>query len=224
MRVRSGQVAVGLAALLLGVMVVVQFRLQEVVPPPTQNSKLLGLLKQSDQKRATLTRQVAHLNMLLDHKLSQQASAKHLEKQLTQAEMMAGTIPVKGQGITVNWSNGHAPSAYQLTDINLLLLVNELRAAGAEAISINGQRITAESEIRDASNYILINDTQEAAPFTILAIGQPSTLSDALTLPGGLQQESQGEGLKMKIASSGILTIPAAPPALLSYISSAGKP
>ena len=67
-RLKSGRVAVGLAALLLGVMIALQFRLQRIVPPPTATDQLLSLLKSSDQKRAQLTAEVAHLNMLLDQK------------------------------------------------------------------------------------------------------------------------------------------------------------
>ncbi len=224
MRVQSGQIAVGLAALLLGLMVAVQFRLQKVVPPPTATNQLLSLLRQADQKRAQLSQQVAHLNMLLDKRLSQQASATRLEKQLTQEEILAGTVPVQGPGVVVKWANGSAPAAYQITDIDLLLLVNELRAAGAEAISINGQRITAQTEIRSAANYILINDTQSGAPFTIRAIGQPSQLAGALTLSGGLYDESQQEGLSMTIAKNHSVVIPAAPPAILSNIAQKSSP
>ncbi len=216
-QLRSGRVAVGFAALLLGVMIAMQFRLQRIVPPPTATDQLLALLKSSDQKRAQLTAEVAHLNALLNQKLTQAAAAQRLSQQLVQAEMLAGTIPVQGPGITVIWSNGQAPSAYQLTDIDLLLLVNELRAAGAQAIAINGQRITAQSEIRSAANYILINGSQEAAPFTVQAIGKPGTLRQALTLPGGLYDESQQEGRSMQIATRGHEIIPAAPPLLVNY-------
>lgn len=219
MRVQSGQIAVGLAALLLGLMVAVQFRLQEVVPPASQTNQLLALLRQADQKRQQLTQEVAHLNMLLDKRLSYQASAARLERQLTTDEILAGTIPVEGPGVTIQWANGNAPAAYQLTDIDLLLLVNELRAAGAEAIAINGQRITAQTEIRSAANYVLINETQSNAPFVIQVIGQPSTLANALTLSGGLYDESQQEGLSMTINKNNHIVIPAAPPALLSHIS-----
>ncbi|MDA8194100.1 MAG: DUF881 domain-containing protein [Thermaerobacter sp.] len=221
MRIESGRIAMGFAALLLGLMVAVQFRLQQVVPPPTDNAQLLALLKASDLKRQQLAQQVARLNLSLNKKLSQAAAAEKLSKQLTTAEMMAGTIPVKGPGVVVAWSNGSAPVAYQLTDINLLLMVNELRAAGAEAIAINGQRITAQTEIRSAANYILINDTQESAPFTISAIGQPSTLTDALMLPGGLYDESQQEGLSMTISRPSQVVIPAAPPPSLTYVTAA---
>lgn len=219
MRVQSGQIAVGLAALLLGLMVVVQMRLQKVVPPPTATNELLTLLKQADNKRSQLSQEVAHLNMQLDKRLSQQASAAKLKQLLTQDEILAGTVPVTGPGVVVKWSNGNAPAAYQLTDIDLLLLVNELRAAGAEAIAINGQRITAQTEIRSAAGYILINDSQSNAPFIIQAIGTPSTLAGALTLSGGLFDQSQQEGLSMTIKKTQSVNIPAAPPAVLTNIS-----
>lgn len=216
-RLESGRMAVGLAALLLGVMFAVQFRLQRIVPPPTDTSQLLALLKTSDQKRAQLTQQVNRLSTELNQKLSQQAAARALEAQLTQAEIMAGTIAVTGPGVSVYWANGSAPSSYQITDIDLLLLVNELRAAGAEAISINGQRITGQTEIRAAANYILINDSQQSAPFVINAIGPAATLSDALMLPGGLYDESQQEGRTMTITKERQLQIPPASPPPISY-------
>ncbi|PSR34813.1 MAG: DUF881 domain-containing protein [Sulfobacillus benefaciens] len=217
MRWQSGQVAVAFAALVLGVMIALQFRLQRIVPPPTATGQLLTLLKNSDQKKAQLVAEVAHLNMLLDQKLTQVAAARRLSAQLIQAEMLAGTIPVKGPGITVVWGNGQAPSGYQLTDIDLLLMVNELRAAGAEAIAINGQRITAQTEIRSAANYILINGSQQGAPFTIQAIGNPGTLKDALTLPGGLFDQSQQEGRVMSISEIKVEHVPAGPPLLVNY-------
>jgi uncharacterized protein YlxW (UPF0749 family) len=105
-----------------------------------------------------------------------------------------------------------------------VLLVNELRAAGAEAISINGQRITAQTEIRSAANYILINEAQSQAPFTIKAIGSPHALAGALTLAGGLYDDSQQEGLSMTISQDHSVSIPAAPPTVLSNISQKSSP
>ena len=224
MRIESGRIAMGFSAMLLGLMVAVQFRLQQIVPPPTNNGQLLSLLKKSDLRRQQLTQEVAKLNAQLDAKLSQAAAARKLTNQLVATQILAGTIGVQGPGVTIQWSNGTAPSAYQLSDINLLLLVNELRAAGAEAIAINGQRITGLTEIRSAANYILINQTQEAAPFTITAIGAPSTLESALKLPGGLYDVSQQEGLNMTISHSSHIVIPAAPPTSLTSISSASTP
>lgn len=209
-RLDSGRVMVGLAAMLVGVFLVVQARLQRIVPPPTQTQQLLQELKQADQHRSALANQVSRLQQELNTKLSEQTAAQHLDHELIKAEMLAGTIQVKGPGITVTWSNGSAPVAFQIADLDLLQLVNELRASGAEAIAINGQRITAESEIRNASNYILINNTQEGAPFTIQAIGPAQTMTQALELPGGLQQVSNSAGQIMTIKNSPHLVLPAA--------------
>jgi uncharacterized protein YlxW (UPF0749 family) len=223
-RLESGRIAVAVAALLVGMMVAIQFRLQQVVPPPTATDRLLSLLKQSDQKRAALDQEVAQLKAQLHQKLAETAAAQQIANELTRDEILAGTIPVKGPGVVITWSNGSAAPGYQLTDIDLLLLVNELRASGAEAIAINGQRITAQTEIRSANNYILINDSQQDPPFTIEAIGNPSTLADGLKLPGGIYDQSLQEGRSMTIRQVQSLTIPAAPPMQSHYASPAVKP
>jgi uncharacterized protein YlxW (UPF0749 family) len=209
-RIDAGRLMVGLAALLVGIMVVMQVRLERIVPPPTQTQTLLRLLQQADAHRNQLQREVARLQTLLDKKLTQEAAARRLSAELTEAQILAGTVPVTGPGIVVHWGNGTAPAAFQIQDIDLLLMVNELRAAGAEAIAINGQRITGLTEIRNAGNYILINNSQQAAPFTIEAIGPVSTMVQALRLPGGLLDQSVSEGRTMTITTAKSLTLPAA--------------
>ena len=159
MRLDSGRIMVGLAAMLVGIFLVVQARLQHIVPPPTNTQELLQQLRQADQRRTALSNEVGRLQQELNAKLSAQAAAARLAHELINAEMLAGTIAVKGPGVSVVWANGSAPAAFQIADLDLLQIVNELRAAGAEAIAINGQRITPETEIRNASNYILINNT-----------------------------------------------------------------
>jgi len=209
-RVDAGRLMVGLAAMLVGILLVVQARLQRIVPPPTQTQELLSQLSSADQRRDALAKEVARLQQELNQRLTAQAAQKRLDQELVQAEILAGTIPVQGPGITVVWGNGTAPAAFQIEDLDLLQMVNELRAAGAEAIAINGQRITAETEIRNASNYILINGTQEGAPFTIQAIGPVAAMTQALELPGGLMQVSEAAGRTMTISSSRHLVLPAA--------------
>lgn len=216
-RIDAGRLMVGLAALLLGVMVVVQFRLQQIVPPPTQTQQLLTLLKKSDQRRQQLQQEISHLRVLLNQKLSAVSAAKRLSSELTQAEILAGTVPVKGPGIQVVWANGSAPTGFQIGDIDLLLMVNELRASGAEAISINGQRITAETEIRSAANYVLINNSQQNAPYTIDAIGPSSTMMQALEMPGGLVDQSNSEGRTISVTAKHHLVLPAASAPTLQY-------
>lgn len=215
--VRAERVAVGFAALVLGLMAAVEFRLQRVVPPPTATNQLVTLLKNADQQKNQLSQEVARLNDRINQKLSAQAASRQLQKQLVEEEIMAGTIPVTGPGLVIHWANGSAPSGYQIDDIDLLLLVNELRAAGAEAIAVNGQRITATTEIREAANYILINSSQQDPPFTIAAIGDANTMRDALSLPGGLLDQSQQESQVMTLRAQASVVIPAAAPTPVDY-------
>src|SRR5699024_2632690 len=75
---------------------------------------------------------------------------------------------------------------YLIHDSDLLSVINELRDAGAQALSLNGQRILATSEIRCAGSVVLINGQRVTAPFVIYAIGDPTTLHNALTMRGGV--------------------------------------
>lgn len=214
---RADRIAVGFAALVLGLMAAVQFRLQRVVPAPTATTQLVDLLRSADQQKNVLTREVTHLNQEVGQKLSQRAASAKLQRRFIEEEILAGTIAVSGPGLVIRWANAAAPPAYRIDDIQVLLVVNELRAAGAEAIAINGQRITATTEIRQAANYILINSSQQDPPFTIAAIGNSSTMRDALSLPGGLLDQSQQEGQSMTLSSRASVVIPASAPPPMEY-------
>ena len=65
---------------------------------------------------------------------------------------------------------------YIIHDDDLLRVINELRAAGAEAIAINGERIVAMSEIRCAGPTLSVNNNRSAPPYEIKAIGNPNNL------------------------------------------------
>ncbi|MBC8590707.1 DUF881 domain-containing protein [Wansuia hejianensis] len=69
-------------------------------------------------------------------------------------------------------------------DVDILNILNDLRVAGAEAISINGERVISSSEIKCAGPTIRINGTSVATPFVIKAIGDPKQLMAAVNAPG----------------------------------------
>ena len=90
------------------------------------------------------------------------ATTKIIKQQLDNAEILSGMKDVSGEGVVVKMSDSKVASSndmqdnlYILHDSDILLVVNELRDAGAEAISINGERLTALSEIR----CVIQNDT-----------------------------------------------------------------
>lgn len=109
-------------------------------------------------------------------------STKLLSNEVKEAEIYLGYYDVHGEGIVITLSDLDSPVDYQ----QLLELVNELKNAGAEAISINGQRIVSNSYISLInSSIILIDDVKTASPYEIKAIGDKKYLESALTIKGG---------------------------------------
>jgi uncharacterized protein YlxW (UPF0749 family) len=124
-----------------------------------------------------------------DAAASKSDSTKNLLDELESSRILIGEVDVKGQGVVIylnpnsnlfgNSVNNH------ITDKDLVYLVNELRFAGAEAISINDIRIVSRTGIRTAGNYILIND-EKISPskrIVIQAIGDKSLLYSAMSFP-----------------------------------------
>lgn len=143
-------------------------------------------------------------------------AAKILKEELTRAETYAGLTDVTGNGIIVTMKDGGNQGVdgtiyndgYGIVhDTYLLTIVNELRAAGAEALSINGERILATSEIRCVGPTVSVNNTKQAAPFEIRAIGNPDTLESALRMPGGAIEGASFYGIEVSIKKSNKLLI-----------------
>lgn len=109
---------------------------------------------------------------------------KSLQTELDNVKMFAGLTDVKGSGVYVQITVGERVNAYTLQNY-LLLLINELRACGAQALSINGKRVVSMSEIRVVNgDYISVNAEQLAAPYEIYAIGDPSKMLTGITMGG----------------------------------------
>ena len=91
----------------------------------------------------------------------------------------------------------------------LLELLNELNAAGAEAVSINGQRIISTTEIRQIGGiHININTVSFAPPFIFKAIGDPKTLEAALRLREGIAERLENSGVAVTITQEQLIRIP----------------
>jgi len=115
-----------------------------------------------------------------------------LKGELNKALQDAGLTNVRGSGLTVTMEDSiktiegvYDLNTYLVHDEDILKVVNELRSAGAEAISVNEQRIISTSEIRCAGTTIFINGERVGAPFVIKAIGDPALLESAMLMRGG---------------------------------------
>lgn len=143
-------------------------------------------------------------------------TTKLLKEQLDNAEILSGLKEVSGKGVIIKMTDSKFASSadnsdnlYILHDSDILLVVNELRDAGAEAISINGERLTALSEIRCVGSVISVNNVRIATPFIINAIGDSDTLESALLFRGGIVSELAGYGFEFDIKKSENVTVPA---------------
>ena len=144
-----------------------------------------------------------------------------IKKELDTVSLLAGTAAVRGPGITVtlddtaaiekiNLEAGYYNSnVYIIHDTDIMSVLNELRVAGAEAFSVNGQRIVSNTAIRCVGPLIQINGINLAAPFTISAIGNPDLLSSSLNLRGGIISEIKSAQIEVTIEKQDELVLPA---------------
>lgn len=148
-------------------------------------------------------------------------SVKLIKKELDEANVLAGITSVKGKGITVllddtavveeiNEASGFInPNVYVIHDTDIISVINELSAAGAEAFSVNGQRILATTAIRCVGPVIQINGINFSSPYEITAIGEPNTLRGSLRLRGGIVNEMQSAKIEVTIEEHDEVVIPA---------------
>jgi uncharacterized protein YlxW (UPF0749 family) len=147
--------------------------------------------------------------------------------ELARAERGAAAVPVTGPGLLVTLANADEEAdddpvgggtaeedpRGRVRDGDLQLVVNSLWAAGAEAVSINGQRLGPTSAIRFAGEAVLVDFRPVTNPYEISAIGDPDTLSKGfLASPevGALAVISESFGLRFEFAREDRLTLPAA--------------
>lgn len=146
--------------------------------------------------------------------------------QLARAEQGAAAVPVTGPGLLVTLANADTKATGdpvggsvvpdprgQVRDGDLQLVVNSLWAAGAEAVSINGQRLGPTTAIRFAGEAVLVDFRPVTNPYQVSAVGDPGTLSRRfLASPevGALAVISKSFGLRFDFAQEDQLSLPAA--------------
>ncbi len=183
-----------------------------------------------------LERQAAALRLEVT-KLRNAALNSSDAQRLTNLEAETGLGAVTGDGVIVSIADGPAPvnpvtnqpeGAYigRVQDSDLQVLANELWRDGAEAIAINGQRLTATSAIRTAGDAILVDFVPLQEPYRITAIG-PDDLADKLRdSPLGHVYEGfiSSYGMHFSIDANDNLSLPAAPDPQLKYATTGTPP
>jgi uncharacterized protein YlxW (UPF0749 family) len=217
-----------LAAVVVGVLLcaaILDLRL-----PGTDDARAV-LLAEIDQRTATADAAERRADTL--RREIEQAQAEALARdgggvleQARQLAAQAGSAPVAGPGVLLVLDNasdsgdavGGDPRESEVDpgrvlDRDLQIVVNGLWASGAEAVAINGQRLTSVSSIREAGDAILVNFRPLSPPYTVQAIGDPQQLQTRLassTAGGYLAYLQHNLGVRTSIHGEDRLTLPAA--------------
>lgn len=183
----SSRIAFGVIALVIGALFAVA-ALQTTRSRPAaekERDQLVARIKTAQANRDKLRNQAdalaAENARLRSSGLGNDAEAERLRTRLSDLETTTGAAAVTGPGLKITVDDGVGKSgANQVLDVDLQVLVNGLWAAGAEAIQINGQRITALTAIREAGQAITVNYRSLSPPYEVDAIGDPDTLQARL--------------------------------------------
>lgn len=206
----QGKVLVAIVFMVLGFMLSVQYKVTE-----QQRSIRMDRVEDLSERLKAMETENKHLLEEINE-LRKSDVDNHNDPSQERLNLLAGTTEVEGAGIEIVLDDSNIPkkanenpNLYIIHDEDLLRVLNELRAAGAEAISLNDQRIVAMSEVRCAGPTVSINNVRSAPPYVIKAIGAPKTLTSAMRLRGGVVETFEFWGIQVKIKSSENLRIPA---------------
>ena len=174
-----------------------------------ENSLRAEVLKYKELEKAEQT-----LEQERENSTQNDDNLKETEESITEGNKMIGLTEVNGPGVTVTLTDSKKdissslnPSDLVVHDLDVLSVINELKNAGAEAISINDQRLTPNSGIICGGNIIDINGEKVGAPFIIKAIGLPEQLA-ALNRPGGYLATLKEYNIGVEFKKSNNITIP----------------
>jgi uncharacterized protein YlxW (UPF0749 family) len=169
--------------LVLGVAIVAQFRARGRlhIVAASQEDQALLLSELVDANRS-LRAEIESLQsqLAIYEGTSRGTGLQELVAELNRVKVLNGLVEVSGPGVELLVDG-------PLNTLDLQDLVNELRNAGAEAISLNDHRLVVQSVWgTESSGQIMVDGYPISRPYRLLAIGDPDTLETALLRPGGL--------------------------------------
>jgi uncharacterized protein YlxW (UPF0749 family) len=189
---KNWQIPITIVLVFLGVLLSAQFQTQARVLSDLSMQKtedLITMVRNLSDKRIQLEKELREtqtkLRELRNSNSDEQNIIKNLQGELDRLDLINGTVEVKGPGLKVIIYES-SPILY----VDIVSIVNELWAAGAEAIAVNNFRIDARTSFfyteTENDMFITLNHQPLTFPIYITAIGDPNTLEKGLTLPGGI--------------------------------------
>ncbi|MDR0286676.1 MAG: DUF881 domain-containing protein [Clostridiales bacterium] len=189
-------VSLTLVCLFLGVVISLQYKgiankktieSQEAQTLSDAQAKIINAQMDNDSLRQEISELKYQIELLESG--SNDKQIEYLRQQLDQINILAGLTDVKGKGLVLTLT--FDPTARPSNEETFLrAVINDIKVAGAQAISINGERVVAMTEVRAAGNFIVVNNKAQSSPFEIKIIGDQRDLQNALNMPGSTLQSA----------------------------------
>lgn len=194
---------------ILGLLLMAQFRTQRMTSRAlltTSSAEQLAIISSLVENNARLREEMEALEGQLSE--YQQATGRAvlgpLVEELNKVKIINGLVEVSGSGVEVSIDG-------PIGVLDVQDLINELRNVGAEALTINGERLTLYSVVASTEDgAITVNATQLSRPYILQAIGQPEIMETALLRKGGLiaTLERNYEGLAVSLIRREKMVLP----------------
>jgi uncharacterized protein YlxW (UPF0749 family) len=205
-----GQAVVGVLLLAVGFASITQVRANEVDNTYAGYRQqdlidvLSGLAATTQRAETEIARLESTRENLQSRTDSRQAAVAQAQERADTLGILAGQVPVTGPGVRITITPGDAP-----IDIDTMLdMVQELRAAFAEAIQINGEvRVVAQTAFEDALAGIVVDGQPLEPPFVVDVIGEPDTLAGAMSFRAGPTESFEEDGASVQVQKLGSLDI-----------------
>lgn len=212
-------------AVLIGVMFAVAAVQTTRAAPALQSerSELIDRIETAetaqDGLRTRATDLDAEITTLRASALGGDATSQRLERQIATLGPVVGTAAVTGPGLVIVVDDGSdgtegGDEADRVLDLDLQIMANGLWQAGAEAVAINGHRLSGLTAIRSAGDAITVDYRSLTPPYRVEAVGDPRTLPAGFAeTPAGAwwKDLQQNRGMRYDLAAADALTLPADP-------------
>lgn len=166
---------------------------EQLIEQQERNKELADELNELEEKIRAYEQQIS----------TDEQQYEQFVQEAEQLRLLLGHSMGAGEGIRITLTDGEYdpmstnPNDYIVHDSHIFKLLNELKIAGAEAIAINGQRLTANSYISCNGPVITIDGKQHPAPFVIEAVGNQTILTSSLQLTGGVFDQLLNERVQV---------------------------
>lgn len=201
-RLTRAQLIVALLLFILGLGLAIQVRStsDSSALRGARQEDLVRILDELDNRSQRLTDEQRRLEGQKTELKNSSNQAEEARKQTVEKEqqlgVLAGTVAAQGPGINLTIDDStHSVEADKLLDT-----IQELRAAGAEAIQVNDVRVVASSYLSDVRGGVEIDGRRVSQPYRFKVIGKPEDLEPALNIPGGVVQTLEKEQAKVSVA------------------------